>query len=151
MPEGESMKVKKRYKKICRECGMKFMTDNNHIKECCEECKIKRRQRYSLEYRMATRPRNKPMMKNCEICGKVFETTRSAKLVCSEECRKEKMKRTQPKRNIERKQKKEQMKINGIKVSPLAWDNEQARKQGISYGQFKGKEYSQTIFTRRRI
>lgn len=98
---------------------------------------------------MAKRPRNKPMMKMCEICGKVFETTRSAKLVCSEECRKEKIKRTQPKRNIERKQKQEQMKINGRKVSPLAWDNEQARKQGLTYGQLKGKEYSQTIFTRR--
>lgn len=77
------------------------------------------------------------IIKACEICGKEFTAGRKNAKFCSKECYKvgncERTKQKQHEKGEEKRKNAEKMPIWKI--------NEEARKMGLSYGQYKARIY----------
>lgn len=73
-------------------------------------------------------------LKICEICGKEYMGSSRSK-TCSDACRKEQNRMTAAIWEAEKK--RQQNRKQGM--SDLARDNEEARKLGLSYGQYREK------------
>lgn len=76
----------------------------------------------------------------CVICGKSFEYQKSKKVTCSIECKMERNRQYVNKRNEEFKGVKQQKKEPPKKKSTLAKDAKEARKLGMSYGQYMAQK-----------
>lgn len=136
-----------KYIKNCKECGKEFETKYTGQHYCNEDCKIKYRKKYMLEYRKNKKTELKPKkIGRCDICGKEFEKCRSEHVTCSEKCRRIKYKQAQnEQKKRKRKEKKETEKIKQAgkkkRMSELAEAVAEARKKGISYGQNEGLKF----------
>ena len=80
----------------------------------------------------------------CAICGKEYDK-RTVSLCCSKECRKEfaRRRREEDKKLDEVPKKEPRQKVSLDYLSEI---NEEARKLGLSYGQYKAKLYLERGF-----
>lgn len=72
----------------------------------------------------------------CVICGKPFEYMKGKKVTCSIDCKMERQRQYSLKRNEEFKGVKQQKKEPPKKKNTLINDSKEARKLGMSYGQY---------------
>lgn len=116
--------------KTCYICGARFLYIKNRITCGKEECKREHDRRRQREYR-----KNKPPAAirtgTCIICGEQFTYLRGKKLTCSEECSK--------KRDLLNK-KEYQARNRKKKRINLVEAEKEARKMGISYGQYMASQ-----------
>jgi len=138
--------------KICKFCGKPFTTTSNRKIYCSPEC-CYQIQRKNITY-----------TKTCPICGNIFNTYFKSQKYCSEACRiyrnnnKHKIKqphdadlliatkltKTSKKKKSDESKKKQAAKATAHKLR-MQWQLE-AKKAGISYGQFVAQNKLQEIF-----
>lgn len=106
--------------KICKNCGVKFFSENNAQKHCCVECR--------KEYTKNNREKNNLKTIICKYCGQAFNTLRKC-AYCSKECRDRANGRA----------KKSSRSMRKKPPVPLAEINRLARECGLSYGEYVRK------------
>lgn len=142
-----------REKKICEICGKEFVPKSAVQKLCSNECRAisnsnraKERKRLIAEGKYVY-PKHELHKVVCIECGKEFETDRRASCCyCSDECRKiafNRQQRERYERDFERQKKQKAEKPKKPRKGSLMRAEREARKKGMSYGQYKAMLYMQ--------
>ena len=119
----------------CQRCGKVYMPTHWSSKFCGEECRYEhKKEQIKLNNKKAYEKFKKEQIKKrCVICRKTFKTVRSDVVTCSPYCQeirhKEYMKKYNKNKRDETKKKKE-------KTMSIAEFDREARKMGMSYGQY---------------
>lgn len=114
--------------KICEECGKEFETKSD--KKCCSNLCYCRRYRKNDKKQKETA--------KCIVCGKEFQKIRKTHYCCSKECSIKNDKAKQRARMKKFNEKKQQNKVMASqKAKSLAEVNAEARKLGLTYGQYE--------------
>lgn len=147
----------------CIICGSLFWAKYSKTALCSDACRAERQRQLSAAYIAKRREINKAKgyeEKYCVVCGKEYKPTSGKQKTCSEECGKIEKSRYQaewyregkakgehyekkPKADGEHYEKKPQAEAKKTKkkTSDLTADAVAARKNGLSYGKYKAKEW----------
>ncbi len=123
--------------RICKHCGKFYMPTHQSNKYCSEECrytakKIKIKENNKKAYAKMKKP---TLQKKCLVCRKKFKTVRSDVVTCSPFC--QKIRRQEQRKEREQiKKEEEKRKANQPKPMSIAEFDREARKMGMTYGQY---------------
>lgn len=111
--------------KKCVVCGKPFTTRNKRQVCCSPDCSSQHQRNLMMARHEDT----------CDVCGKIFMRPRgSTRVTCSRECVKA-LREASTKRNATKRDKK----------SELAAINREARKLGMTYGQYQAMKYKAEV------
>jgi predicted nucleic acid-binding Zn ribbon protein len=136
----------------CIICGGLFWAKYSKTAFCSDACRAERQRQLSAAYIAKRREINKAKgyeEKYCVVCGKEYQPTSGKQKTCSEKCQKIEKSRYQVewyrarKNEGEHYEKTEPKKLRKPKKkdSDLTADAVAARKNGLSYGKYKAREW----------
>ena len=119
--------------KVCVMCGNEFETYHEKKIYCSYKCKDSAS---NIKAKTRRKTTEEDYKKTCPICGREFVAKTTNAIFCKDkECQLEVKRRRNKKRYEDNSKKKTK-----IEMSPLASDNENARADDLSYGQWRGKQ-----------